>query len=130
MNKSNRDYPRSARLGELLRQIIADEMERLDDERLDFVGIASVDVDNDMFQANVWFTTLDLDPAASAAAMEAFGEHKGRLKSAIGRQARVRRVPNLSFAPDPAIQAGERVESILRDIDSDVAKEADRDEPR
>ena len=42
---SNRDYPRSARLGELLRQIIADELERIDDDRLSFVAIAGVDVE-------------------------------------------------------------------------------------
>lgn len=114
---SKRDYPRSARLGELLRQIIADELERIDDERLHLVGIAAVDVDSHLFQANVFFTTLDLDEAEQADVLEAFAEHRGRLKRAIGDQARVRRVPNLDFAPDPAVEAGERVDSILREMD-------------
>jgi ribosome-binding factor A len=119
MNRGKRDYPRSARLGELLRQIIAEEIEGIDDDRLDFVGIAGVDVDNDLFQANVWFSTLDLDNSGYAEVQAALDDHKGRIKSAIGRQTRVRRVPNLTFGPDPSILAGERVESILRDIDGD-----------
>jgi len=114
---SKRDYPRSARLGELLRQIIADEMERIDDDRLQFVGIAGVEVDNDLFQANVFFTTLDLDAAGERGVSAAFKEHRGRIKRAIGEQARIRRVPNLDFFPDPAIEAGERVDSILREMD-------------
>jgi ribosome-binding factor A len=120
MNRGKRDYPRSARLGELLRQIIAEEIEGIDDDRLDFVGIAGVDVDNDLFQANVWFSTLDLDGSGYAEVQTALDDHKGRIKSAIGRQTRVRRVPNLTFGPDPSILAGERVDSILRDIDGDI----------
>jgi ribosome-binding factor A len=116
---SKRDYPRSARLAELLRQIIADELERIDDDRLAFVGIAAVDVDNDLFQAHVYFTSLDLDDSNVAAVLEAFGEHRGRLKRAIGQQTRVRRVPELAFQPDPSIVAGERIDSILRQIEPD-----------
>jgi ribosome-binding factor A len=116
---SKRDYPRSARLGELLRQIIADELERIDDDRLHLVGIAAVDVDSDLFQANVFFTALDLDETLEADVLQAFADHRGRLKRAIGNQARVRRVPNLDFRPDPSIEAGERVFSILRVMDLD-----------
>ena len=116
---SKREYPRSARLGELLRQIIADEMERIDDDRLHLVGIAGVEVDGDLFQAHVFFTSLDLDEASEHEVLQAFAEHRGRLKRAIGEQTRVRRVPNLDFRPDPSIEAGERVDSILREMDLD-----------
>ena len=34
-----RDYPRTARLNTLVREIIADELERIDDERLQLVTL-------------------------------------------------------------------------------------------
>ena len=43
---SGHKYPRSARLNEILREVIADELVRIDDERLELVTITGVDVDN------------------------------------------------------------------------------------
>ena len=45
---SARQYPRTARLNELLREIIADELERMDDDRLHLVTITSVDIEGDL----------------------------------------------------------------------------------
>lgn len=36
-----REYQRSARLNELLREIIAEELERVDDDRLDWISVVS-----------------------------------------------------------------------------------------
>ena len=40
-------YPRSARLNETLREVIAEELVRIDDERLAFVTVTQIDVDNE-----------------------------------------------------------------------------------
>ena len=54
---SARQYPRTARLNELLREILADELEHLDDDRLQMLTITSVDIDGDLrrmqFQGDV-----------------------------------------------------------------------------
>src|SRR5688572_22146142 len=55
---SGHRYPRSARVGETLREIIADELVRIDDERLAFVTITSIDVDNELNRAVVYFDSL------------------------------------------------------------------------
>ena len=52
-------YPRSARLGETLREVIAEELVRIDDERLAFVTVTAIDVDNEMNRAIVYFDSLD-----------------------------------------------------------------------
>ena len=52
---------RSARVGELIRRVVAEGLEELDDERLDMVSITSVEVDRELSRAIVWFTTLDDD---------------------------------------------------------------------
>ena len=62
-------------------------------------------------------------PDAELAA--ALDEHRARLQAAIGRQARMKRTPELSFRPDAVIRQAERVEQILRDI----GDEGDTDAP-
>lgn len=113
---SQRDYPRTARLNQLFREIIAEELAELDDERLEQVTVTTVTVEPDLRHAVVLYDSLrgeDGDPEV----LEAFAENRWRLQGAIGRQARTKRVPELSFAPDPAVRAGERIDEILRSGD-------------
>lgn len=111
-----RGYQRGDRLGELLREILADELTRIDDERLSLVAITGVEVDRDLAVADVYFSTVDLDHDVEAAATGVLERYRRRLQGAVGRQAHVRRVPNLRFHPDEGMHAGARVEEILRSL--------------
>ena len=113
-----RQYPRTARINELVREIAAEDIERIDDERLELVAITSVDVDSDLRHAVVWFDSLRGE-ADDEAVLEAFGDARIALQAAIGRQARLKRTPTLSFKPDPAIRTAERVEQIIREQQRD-----------
>ena len=116
MARARRGFERSDRLGELLREILADELTRINDGRLAFVTITGVDVDRDLTVASVYFTTMDLDPDAETAVAEVLGRYRRRLGAAVGNQAHVRRVPTLRFHPDSGMHAGARVEEILRSL--------------
>ena len=116
MAARRRGYERGDRLGELLREILADELARIDDDRLAFVTITGVEVDRDLAFADVYLSTVDLDHDTEAAAVEVLGRHRRRLQAAVGRQAHVRRVPSLRFHPDEGMHAGARVEEILRSL--------------
>lgn len=116
MTTRRRGFARGDRLGELLREILADELARIDDDRLTFVTITGVEVDRDLAFADVYFSTVDLDHDVEAAAAEILARHRRRLQSAVGRQAHVRRVPALRFHPDEGMRAGARVEEILRSL--------------
>ncbi len=107
-------YPRTARLNEVVREIVADELERLDDDRLLDVAVTEVHVDPDLRHATVWFDSL-IGPEGDAVVIEAFAEHRIRLQAAIGRQARMKRTPLLSFRPDDVVRSAERIEQLLRD---------------
>ena len=104
---------RIARVGELIRRIVASELESIDDDRLDMVSITSVDVDRALHRAIVWFTTLDSDNDPAVA--EAFDEYAGVLRKAVGSQAQLRHTPLLEFRPDTVLRSAERIEDILRD---------------
>jgi ribosome-binding factor A len=97
-------------VNEVLRQVVAEELERLADadERLRLVTVTSVDTSPDLRHADVYVGTLSADAA------DALEERRSQLQRAVGRQVRMKRTPRLSFAPDPAVEAGMRVEEVLR----------------
>jgi ribosome-binding factor A len=121
---SGRAVPRTARLNELLREVIAEELERVDDERLEHVTITSVDVDADLNRAIVYFDAL-AGEAADGEVLDAFGSSRVRLQAAIGRQVRARKTPILQFRPDDVIRSAERIDRILRDLPAPAAPEDD-----
>jgi ribosome-binding factor A len=110
-----RDYPRTARLNRLFQEILAEELERSDDERLELVTVMSVDVDPALERAIVYYESLggaDDDEAV----LEALEEARPRLRTAVGRQARVKRTPELVFRPDDVERGARRVEDLLRGL--------------
>ena len=123
-----RDYPRTARLNQLVHEIVAEEIERIDDERLGFFTVVGVEVEPDMRRAIVWYSTLD-EGEADDELVAALEQHRARLQSAIGRQARTKRTPELSFRPDMVVRQAQRVEEILRDIGDEGAARDDDDAP-
>lgn len=126
--QTRREYPREARLNQLLREILADELERIDDDRLELATVTSVSVDRDLHQAVVYFDCLD-GADGDAETAEALGSHRVHLQAAIGREARVRRVPTLTFRPDPAVRGGERIDDVLRHMEGDEAGDDAAGEP-
>jgi len=114
MARYERGYERGERLAELLRRILADELVRIGDENLEFVTITGVKTDRDLNFATVYFSTLKLDPGEEADVAEALSGYRRRFGDAVRSESRLRRVPRLSFQPDPAMHAGARVESVLR----------------
>jgi ribosome-binding factor A len=119
-NSGGPKYSRSARVGSTLQEIIADELIRIDDERLSFVSVTGIDVDPELNRAIVFFDSLDGEDADEEI-VEALDDHRVRLQASIARQIRAKKTPILSFKPDPAIRSAARIEDILRaDRERDV----------
>lgn len=113
-----RDYPRTARLNRLFQEILAEELELIDDDRLHMVTVMSVDVEGDLRHATVYYDTLggaDDDEMVLAA----LDENRHRLQGAIGREARVKRTPELVFKPDDVARGAARLEEVLRSLRPD-----------
>jgi len=115
-------YPRSARVSETLREIIADDLVRFNDERLEFVTITTIDVDNELNRAVVYFDSL-AGEEGDAELVEVLGSYRVRLQSSIARQIRTKKTPILEFRPDEVIRSAERIDEILR---RDRSRDADR----
>ncbi|MBV8237073.1 MAG: 30S ribosome-binding factor RbfA [Acidimicrobiia bacterium] len=113
MPDAPRRYPRTARVNRVVQEIVAEELERIDDDRLGLTTVTGVEVEPDLRHATVWFSSL------SSESKEALGQHRVRLQAAIGRQMRMKRTPELHFRADPAIETGQKVDDILRGLEED-----------
>ncbi len=114
-NRPNRRYSRLDRVNEALREVVADELELVDDERLDLVTVTGARVDPDLRHALVWYSALSA-PASEADVEAALVRHRVRFQAAVARQLRLKRTPELAFKLDPAIALGTRVEDIIRGL--------------
>ena len=114
---STHRYPRTARLNESLREVIAEELIRIDDERLSLVTITAIDVDSEMNRATVFYDSL-VGEDGDEEIVEALAQYRVRIQSSVGRQVRAKKTPILTFKPDDAIRAAERIERILHDKDT------------
>jgi ribosome-binding factor A len=107
-------YPRSARVGETLREIIAEELVRIDDERLEFVTVTAISVDEELNRARVFFDSLAGEEGDDDI-IEALTHHRVRLQASIASQIRAKKTPILDFRPDVALRSAERIDDILRE---------------
>lgn len=111
---SSRKFPRVARVNESLREVIAEEIEQLDDDRLFLCTVTGVDVDPDFRHATVFFSVMD--PTAGERAAEtqaALEENRVVLQKAVGRELTLKRTPLLSFVPDSGVANGAKIEAII-----------------
>jgi len=111
-NRGVAPYSRSLRVNQVLRQVVADELERLadTDERLRLVTVTSVETTADLRQATVYLSSL------SDAAAEALDTRRVQVQRAVARQTQLKRTPLLSFVQDPAVVNGNRIEDLIRHI--------------
>ena len=111
-----REYPRMVRVNALLQEIIGDEIERIDDDRLELVTVTAVDCESDLRRAVVQYDSLG-GAEDDEVVLAALGQMRPRLQKAVARQARLKRTPELRFEPDVVIRSAERVDEVLRGIE-------------
>jgi ribosome-binding factor A len=108
------------RVGEEFREVLAEEILKLKDPRVGFVTVTGVRVTPDLRLARVFYTALgdDRERASTRAGLRSASAH---LRAAIGRQVRLKFLPELEFEEDVSIERSARIEELLRRMN---AKEA------
>jgi ribosome-binding factor A len=107
--------PRTERVGEEFREILAESIQRLKDPRIGFVTVTGVKVSHDLRVAWVYFTTFG-DERARAATRAGLRSASPHLRRELGRQIRLKVVPELRFEEDVTQEAGARVDHIIEDL--------------
>jgi ribosome-binding factor A len=114
---------RTERVGEEFREILAEAIQRLKDPRIGFVTVTGVKVSHDLRVAWVYFTALG-DERARAGSRAGLRSASPHLRRELGRQIRLKVVPELWFEEDTTPATAERVDTILEGIHE---QEAGRD---
>lgn len=108
-----REFPRSRRVGEEIRRVLSEALRRdFQDPRLEFVSVTAVEVSGDLSHARVFFSSLKGQEAAEAAA-DALRSSSGRLRHLLGKQIKLRIVPELRFEYDDSLDRGARISALL-----------------
>lgn len=105
---------RMLRVNSTIREVLADEIERMNDTRLELVSVTGVDTSPDLREATVYVDVLSEGDREDA--LRALRGASKRLQSTLGRQVRMKYTPTLVFEIDPGVAGGERIESILRQL--------------
>lgn len=107
--------PRMQKVNSTLREVLAEEVERLSDSRLEMVSITGVETSPNLRHAVVYIDVLGSSDATGA--LEALQKAAHRLQATIGRQVRMKYTPTLEFALDPGVVGGERIDAILKSLE-------------
>jgi ribosome-binding factor A len=114
---------RMRRVNEVMREVIGDAIAgELDDPRIGFVTVTSIDTSPDLHAARVFVSVLG-DEEERQATLAALRSSHGVLQAAIARQMRIKRTPTLSFHYDDAPERGMRISRLL---DASARQEEDR----
>lgn len=107
---------RAQRVGESIQHEISSLLLRgLKDPRIGFVTITGVEMTPDLHLARVYYTVIG-DEAARKTTAAGLKSSIPFMRQQIGRQLRMKYVPDLVFHYDSSIEYGNRIESLLRDV--------------
>ncbi len=121
-----RQFSRTDRISEAVREIVATELERIGDERLDMVTVTGVVVDGDLATATVYYSALvaeqegRLDEVA-----DALGEVRHHVQLAVNHRVRARKTPQVSFRPDDVLASALRIDDLIAGRSTSEADETD-----
>ena len=103
---------RRARVAEEFREVLAEEIQRLKDPRIGFVTVTGVQVTADLRRAWVSYTVLgdEKQQRATRAGLRSATPH---LRRELGRQVRLRALPEIEFQLDQTIAEFEHIEELI-----------------
>ena len=107
---------RPDRVGEQIRQLLTESLLReVHDPGIGFVTLTRVRVSPDLQMARVFYTSMG-DDKARKETTRALERATPLLRRHIGRNLRLRRVPELHFQFDESVESQDRIERILLEL--------------
>lgn len=118
-------HSRPDRVGHLVQQKLGQLFARgLKDPRVGLVTITGVNMSPDLREARV-FWTVHGEPAVRKETARGIQAARGWLRREVGATLGLRVVPDLHFTYDEAIDRGDRIERLLREVREEDARRQD-----
>lgn len=110
---------------QLAREVLGEAIQELKDPRIGFVTVTGVKLSRDLRLAQVFISALgsDEDREATIGAIQHATPH---LRAVLGREVRLRRLPELEIVEDQTAQNSERIEQLLRGLGVSKPPDTDR----
>lgn len=107
---------RAKQVGEQMKKELSDIISRkIKDPRVGFVTVTDVEVTGDLQQAKVYISVLGSEKEKEDT-LVGLSKAKGFIRSEIGRRIRLRKTPEIFFEFDESINYGNRIETLLNQI--------------
>ena len=106
---------RTEKVQKLAREVLAELIHSLKDPRIGFATVTAVRITPDLRHARVFVSVLGT-PEEQDQTMKGLGSAKPHLRAELGRQMRMKYLPELTFERDHGVEDAERVETLLRRI--------------
>lgn len=110
---------RASRVAEEIKKELGDLLtQKIKDPRIGFVTVTDVEVTGDLQQATIFVSVLG-DDEKKEETLVGLSKAKGFIRSEIGQRIRLRKTPEIFFKYDDAIEHGNRIEALLREINEE-----------
>ena len=110
-----KEYSRTQRIGDQMQRELAQLIRReVKDPRVGLVTITAVDVTRDLGHAKVYITVLgDESPDHIAQSVKVLNAAGGFLRAQLGREMKLRSVPQLHFHYDESVARGAHLSALI-----------------
>ena len=106
---------RTRRINEMLREVVGAAISTdLNDPRIGFVTVTSVDTTSDLRAARVYLSVLG-SLEEREATLVGLASSRGVIQARIGRETRMKRTPTLTFHYDDTVEKGMRISKLLEE---------------
>jgi ribosome-binding factor A len=107
------------RVGEQMKKELGDIISRkIKDPRVGFVTVTDVQVTGDLQQAKVYISVLG-DEQQREDTLKGLAKAKGFIRTEIGQRIRLRKTPELIFEFDETMAYGNRINSLIHELQRD-----------
>ncbi|WML43744.1 30S ribosome-binding factor RbfA [Neobacillus sp. PS3-40] len=110
---------RANRVGEQMKKELSEIIGRkIKDPRIGFVTVTDVQVTGDLQQAKVYISVLG-DDEQKENTLKGLAKAKGFIRTELGQRIRLRKTPEIIFEFDETIGYGNRINSILHQLQNE-----------
>ena len=123
-----RDFNRSERVAGQLRRDLARLIQReIKDPDVGFVSLSDVEVTRDLAHAKVFITVFD--PEQADTSLQALRRAAAFLRRRLGKELRLRHVPELHFLHDDSVEQGSHIDKLIEQaLGADKGTLADKED--
>jgi ribosome-binding factor A len=91
---------------------------KIKDPRVGFVTVTDVEVTGDLQQAKVFISVMG-DEREKQESLLGLAKANGFIRAEIGHRIRLRKTPEITFEIDEAFEYGNRIDTLLRDLNKE-----------